>query len=883
MAGSSLSDVVLRGRAILREGRERCRRQHDAGSRGTQVSTLVSDLYDDLVLEVWNQACADHFGGETPAGVALVAHGGFGRRDLAPYSDADLMLIVRGRSTAVAEKLAQALTRDLVDIGLDVGFSLRTPREACSLSWSDPVIFTSLTESRFLAGSLKVFKRFFQSLRHGAVRRGGRLVRDLIEARREERNKWGDTNYLLTPNLKKSRGGLRDIQMIRWIGFARYGEVDLERLLKLGTLTDEDYRMLRRAYDFLIRLRNELHFREGRAQDVLDRTTQVVIANAWGYKGREGVLPVEAFMQQYFDVTRDVRYAARFFADDNRSRPLIGQIIERIRAKRIGADVLMGPTHIWVEASQLREFALSLPRILRFMSLANHNNRRIGHHTWQTIRKAMQERQPAPPDAESVGAFLSLLSRGGRLAPLLQRLHELRILDQLIPEFKRTRGLLQFNAYHKYTVDAHCIRAVEAATDFAEDPTAMGRRYRRLKDKTLLHLALLIHDIGKGYEEDHSIVGARIARKTGERLDLDASSIEILEWLVLKHLAVNTVAFRHDLNDPEIVISFAKEVGSIRRLELLIIHAVADLAAVGPDVLTDWKMKLIEDLYLRTRRYFETGDLDADQEELTDEIRHQVREYLGDERSAATSLALLKQIPLSMLRREKSEDLATQLIHVAAALDAGERTLCFAQYDPIASAMRYVVIFHQDDTRVGIFARVAGAFMSCGIGILRAEIVTLENIVWDEFWVDDPEYPDQPPPKRIQTVSSRVKQLLDSPETPLPPRKRKWSVGKKDDSKTVNVLPTKVDLDNETLDRFTILSLFAYDQSGLLYRVASALSDLNLVLHFAKIDTHLDQVADVFYLTEADGRQVDAKDRQAEVRAAVLAVISPDEKESQED
>ena len=313
MTGPSFSDAVLRCRERLKQGRERCKRQHDEGSRGIQVSTRVSDLYDELVLAVWNGACQQFFDGETPSGISLVAHGGFGRRDLAPFSDADLMLLATGRATADAEKIAKCLTRDLVDIGLDVGFSMRTPREACSLSWSDAVIFTSLTESRFLAGSYGVFKGFFEALRHGAMRRRSKLIRDVIEARKEERQKWGDTNYLLRPNVKKSRGGLRDIQMIRWIGFARYGEVDLEQSASArSALSEEDYRLIRRAYDHLIRLRNELHFREGRAQDVLDRPTQLAIAEAWAYKGIEGVLPVEVFMQEYFDVTRDVRYAARF-------------------------------------------------------------------------------------------------------------------------------------------------------------------------------------------------------------------------------------------------------------------------------------------------------------------------------------------------------------------------------------------------------------------------------------------------------------------------------------------------------------------------------------------------------------------------------------------
>jgi [protein-PII] uridylyltransferase len=631
--------------------------------------------------------------------------------------------------------------------------------------------------------------------------------------------------------------------------------------------------MIRRAYEFLIRLRNELHFRENRAQDVLDRPTQLEIADAWGYQGRDGMLPVEVFMQTYFDVTRDVRYVSRFFADDNRTRPWMRRSIERLTSKQIGEGIRMGSTHIWVVNSELERFAKDLPRVLRFMSLANHHNRRIAHRTWQTIRHAMFERELSRPDAESIGAFLSLMSRGARLAPLLRRLHELRIIEQLIPDFRRARGLLQFNAYHKFTVDEHCIRAVEVATDFAEDQSAMGRRYRRLKDKTLLHLALLIHDIGKGYDEDHCVVGARIARRTGERLDLDESSIEILEWLVLKHLVVNTVAFRHDLNDPEIVLAFAKEVGSIRRLELLIVHAVADLAAVGPGVLTDWKLKLIEDLYLRTRRFFETGDLQADHDEMVVEVREQIAQQMEDQPAESSCHTLLARAPLSMLRRGIPEDLARQFIDVGRALDQGEQSLCLSHYDPIPSATRYVVIHRQGDCRVGVFARVTGALMSCGLSILRAEIDTLGDVIWDEFWVNDPDFPEEPSSGRTQMVAERVKELLETPDAPLPPRRNTWSTSQGKRSDLVNVLPTKVDIDNDTLERYTILSFFAYDQTGLLYRIASKLSELNLELHFAKIDTHLDQVADVFYVTEADGNQLTETRRQTEVRDALLEIV----------
>ena len=361
---------------------------------------------------------------------------------------------------------------------------------------------------------------------------------------------------MLRPNVKRSRGALRDIQLIRWIGFARYGETDLERLVKLGAVPEEDYRQLRLAYAFLLRLRHELHFREKKSQDVLDRGMQMEIAEAWGYQGTEGVLPVEQFMQDYFEHTRNVRYASTFFVDDatesaaDSSLSWSDVFLEKIDERDShGADAYLGSDggsgELRIEpagCASLDEACQSAPST-GFLIV---HGRRFEMPCRTVIRRR--------PIRETIEEFLSLLSSPGRLAPLLRRLHELRIIEQLIPEFKRMRGLLQFNAYHKYTVDAHSIRAVEAATDLENDKHGMGRRYRRLDDKRLLHLALLIHDIGKGYEEDHCIVGARIAKKTAERLMLDPNSAETLEWLVLKHLVVNVIAFRHDLSDPQIVL-----------------------------------------------------------------------------------------------------------------------------------------------------------------------------------------------------------------------------------------------------------------------------------------------------------------------------------------
>ncbi|TWU26323.1 Bifunctional uridylyltransferase/uridylyl-removing enzyme [Novipirellula galeiformis] len=870
-ASTSLRPVVIRSRQRLREGRAKAQVQHESGSQGILVSAKLADLYDDIVLDVWSDAIEPWENDRAVSGLALVAHGGFGRRDLAPYSDADLMLLATRGSEHLAKRVAADLTRDLVDAGIVVGFSIRLINEACQLAWQDPVIFTSLTESRLLSGSLHVYSKYFNALRHGAMRRQNRLIRDCVAARREERRKWGETNYLLRPNVKRSRGGLRDIQLIRWMGFARYGETDLEKLVKLGGLPEEDYRVLRKAAEFLMRVRNELHFREKKSQDVLDRSLQMEIAKAWGYPGEEGKLPVEQFMQDYFENTRSVRYASAFFAEDSLTQPWIHHLLERVFSRTISEQIRMGPTHIWVPDAHLETFVSSLADVLRLMFLANQHRRRITHRTWQAIRQAMQERPPSIPSANSIGAFLSLMSSPGRLAELLRRLHELKIIEQFIPAFERTRGLLQFNAYHKYTVDVHCIRSVEAATDLEEQPTAMGRRYRRLKDKGLLHLALLIHDVGKGYEEDHCVVGARIALETAERLGLDRASTETLHWLVQQHLLVNVIAFRHDLSDPQIVLSFAAEVGSIRRLELLIVHAVADLQAVGPDVLTDWKLNLIEELYVRTRRYFDTGNLPGSEDDPEiDLIRADVQKRLRKKKAPESCFDLLQSLPLSLMTRSEPEPLADQLRDVIEQLSSKNESICLACFDPVFSAMRYTVVRRESHQSIGTFARATGAFTTAGLSILRAQIETVgEDLAWDDFWVSDPLYPECPPAGRVEEIRERVRTLLDSPDQPLPAHPRRWSTRNREGDQ-VNVLPTKVRFDNDTVDRFTIVSVFAYDEVGLLYRVASAFADQNVVLHFAKIDTHLDQVADVFYVSERDGSKVLDPDRMARIENALL-------------
>lgn len=875
----SLAPATLRYRDQLSAGRDRIEARFRTGLPSFQTATALSDLYDQIVTAVYDQsieqAKLDGIKPQHLGRLALVAHGGYGRRDLSPYSDADLMLLTPRVTASGAAPIAGALVRDLTDANMDVGFSVRTPAEACSLAWADPKIYTSLTESRLLCGDASTYRRFFDAFRSGAKRRWKGLNARAILTRREERRKWGETIYLLRPNVKRSRGALRDIQLVRWLGFATYGQTDLAHLYRLGALSSEDLETLRRAHGFMLRLRHELHFRARRSQDILDRPTQMEIARDWGYQGKVGVLPVEDFMQDYFEHSRGVRYVSAFFDDDNRARSRTAQAVERVLSRRIDDKIRMGPTHIWVVPKHLDAFATNLPDVLRLMQLANENRRRIAHPSWQAIRLAMQDRRVSKLDPESISSFLRLLSQPGRLAPLLRRLHELRIIEQLIPAMRRCRGLLQFNAYHQYTVDAHCIGAVEAATEFSEQDSAMGRRYDRIKDKTLLHLALLIHDLGKGYEEDHSEVGRRIAGEVADAFQLEQSQKETLMWLIHKHLLMNTVAFRHDLNDPDVVHDFAAEVGSVGRLELLLVHSVADLIAVGPDVLSDWKMKLIEDLYLRTRRYFETGNLPGENDPELDIQRQEILSLIESSGGDQSALDLVNELPLSLLRHRGSNEIAEELIEVGRWLGEEKGCYCAGLIEPGGGAVRYNVVVRQGGRRIGTFARITSALYACGLTIRRANIETVgEDLLWDSFWVGDPDFADQPPDHRIEKVCNVIRRAINEPDAPLPAVRQTWKTKGHSEPDSVHVLPTKIIFDNDTFDHQTILSLFTYDRPGMLSEIAKALFANDLSIQFAKIDTHLDQIADVFYLTDSSGNPILESDYQQQIREAMLHVIN---------
>ena len=870
--GLRLRPAVLTAREELAAGREKLRRQHQRGSPGVQLCARLTDLFDGVVLHLYRAAVEDLGGDSSMPPTVLVAHGGYGRRDVAPFSDVDLMLLHPPRLEAVAAPLAQRLVQDLGDAGLELGFSVRTVRECCAMAVRDTAVFTTLAEARFLIGSASLYTRFAAQFRALALRRSRMLIARIDEARRQERRNYGDTVYLQKPNIKRSNGALRDLQTVRWVGFARYGVAEPQSLLREGALTREDFDVLRDAREFLLRLRNEMHFFAGRAQDVLDRDEQVRLAERLRYDGDDVVRPVEKFMRDYFEHTSAVRYAVTHFLATARFRSNPMTALHFVFSRSVDEGYFRhGPFQVGATRLGLEQLPGNLNLVLRLLELSNLFSKRIDHRTWRAIRADMMARDRVELTAAATDRFLSLISRLSPLGDNLRRLHELRVLEKLVPPLMHARNRVQFNEYHKYTVDEHSIRAVECATEFESDPGTLGDAYRGLKEKRTLHLALLLHDLGKGYPGDHSVVGARLARETAQHLRLASGEIDTLEFLVFAHLRMSHLAQQKDLNDQRVIVDFAVEVGSVERLQMLFVLTCADLAAVGPGVLNRWKQDLITELYLRTREHL-AGGLDAPRfKQRLDALRDQIQILIPESRDSAQWTGQIARLPAGYLLSASPVGLAEELRKLR---DLPSREIVtWASWDSQTETVQFTVGAHETITP-GIFHRLTGVLTSCGLGILRAEIHTLEeHLVLDRFHVQDQDCQGEPPPERLAEIQQRLQRALIHPTDRPPVFRRVWQ-----DRQTANAaiaqLPTQVRFDNSTSDHYTLVTVFAYDRLGLLYAISRTLYEVRLSVSVAKIGTYLDQVVDVFQVTDPAGNKVTAVHELEKIRARLFAAIA---------
>lgn len=864
---------VLDARRRLAEGRRELERRHRAGCSGLVLCAGVAELRDRVLCDLFQAALRDlvRGGPSCPASeVALAACGGYGRRDVAPFSDVDLMLLHAPEAAEQVAPLAERLVRDVFDAGLVLGHSVRTPAEACRMAVADPTICTSLIDARLLAGSERLFRQFVEPFRDRVSGRARALITAIERARRQERARYGETVYLLEPNVKKSRGGLRDLQLVRWIGLVRYGAAEPERLHSLGVLSEADLESIARAGDFLLRLRNELHFHAGRASDVLDRAEQLRIADEFGYAPAAGILTVEQFMRDYFRHTGRASYAVHRFVAKALASDRAARLVTAAFGHRVEGGVRVGPAGLVATPQGLEPLRGNLSEIMRLVALANLYDKPIAPSTWEVIRREAA-RLPDSLPGEARRRFLSLLGHPARLGPLLRDLHDAGILERFIPQYAHARGLLQFNQYHKFTVDEHCIRAVECATELAADTGPVGRVYRRIAPKHLLHLALLIHDLGKGYPDDHRQMGLKIAAETAGRLGLEERETDVLCFLVHKHLLMNHLAFRRDTGDERLVVRFAVQVGTPELLQMLYVLSACDFAAVGPGVWDGWKCEILTDLYHRTMQHLAGDSPATDPEAGLQQRRRAVAAGLGPKADVPWFARQLQSLPNSYLGTTEPEQVAADLQILYRLPPSGATAT--GHYLPQAETVQFTVATCEE-IAPGVFHRLTGALTSHGLQIRSAEINTLpDGLILDRFWVHDPDYAGEPPRERLEEVNRALVQSLRATSRP-PTFRRTWQVG---GHRRVfsPAAKTQVNADNSTSNRYTIFDIFTHDRAGLLYEIARTLFELGLSVSRARIGTHLDQVVDVFYVTDREGNKVEDEGRLQEIRGRLLEVVEP--------
>ena len=604
-----MSELLSSLREHLHEQRAAIRELHNRKLAGPQTSAKLATLTDTVVQRLFDATLTklgDRQADSLRGDIALVGLGSYARRQCSAYSDVDLMILHKNQKQDEIASQLRPLTQGVFDVGLQLGHSVRTPNEAVQLARTDAVICTSLIDARLLLGNRELFETFRSGFEAMVRKNSKSLCRTFLDARRDERDQYGETLYLLEPHVKRSRGGIRDMNLLRWLGFAEHGISDPDRLHLAGALSKLDYRRLQLARDYLLRLRNEMHFHAGSSHDLLNRAEQMRIAEWLGHTHRAGLLPVEHFMRDYFRHTNHIWQLVRRRAASMQVVSTVTRVLEPMLGRKVDGNFHVGMKQVSATSSGLSKLKEDMGEVLRLVHLSATEGKHIEHSTWSALILA------APEFSEDVSddvrrQFYELLADSATIGEVLRVLHELGYLEKIIPAMKHVRCLLQFNQYHKFTVDEHSLRAVRKATEFADRQDALGEAYREVADHRVLHLALLLHDLGKGFEEDHSEVGKRIAEETTALLKLDAQTCADVAFLVHKHLVMSHLTFRRDTSDEQLIRNFAEEIGTIERLRTLFVLTCADLAAVGPGVLNDWKIDLLADVFTRAVQCLEDG------------------------------------------------------------------------------------------------------------------------------------------------------------------------------------------------------------------------------------------------------------------------------------
>jgi [protein-PII] uridylyltransferase len=876
--GQRAGEVSVAARTYLAEAREFLRARHAAGESGRNVNRAHSDLIDGLVRRLFELSEAQYLneGGDGPSEFCVVAVGGYARREMSIHSDVDLLCLYRDHVTPYVKAVAERLQTWLWDAQVTLGGAVRTLNDTISLARGDATVATSLLAPRFLAGSGMLFHQFTRMVQDRLLDRPEAFIKGLIEATGARHTRYGDSLYLLQPNVKDGAGGLRDYHAAWWaMQAALPGTRNRSDLLHQGLLTHQEMSGMVDALDFLWRVRNELHLFVGRKHDQMSFDLQEHIAQAFGYEGEgsEG-LPVEGLMRDYYRHARNVLNSSSLVMEQCLAR-VAKPRRRRVRDVEDGLRVTDGQLEI-PHALQLRRDPLLL---LRAFAVAQRHDVPLTRKARRLIRENLDligdayRRDPA-----AVAIFFDILRAERRVTRTLLAMNEVGLLARFLPEWDHIVNRWQHVMYHTYTVDVHSIFLVEEVRrlwkgDFEKELPALTQLVRDEEDLVPLILGCLMHDIGKGFGGDHSPKGAVLARTCLERIGASEELIDTVEFLVREHLVMSHIAQRRDLSDPRLVLEFARTVGSRSRLRLLYLLTVVDIRASSKKAWTEWKGSLLQELFEKTSELLETGADDMERAMELFERRVETRRATATEelRKEGVDEGLVEQYFDLIPQRYFISHTPTQIArHARVATEHRGDRLFTHGIREMRGEFTEFILYTRDAH--GLYSNVAGVLSAHNMNILGAHVYTTrDGMALEVYRVTTP--PGDEPARelawqeflaslaRVLSGEISVAELLRRRGRPIslaPPSPRQ---------------PEAVDISNEESDFYTIVDVLANDRIGLLHDLTRTIAEHGYEVYISKAGKVLDQISDTFYLKDAEGRKISDEGAIDALRRDLLAAI----------
>jgi [protein-PII] uridylyltransferase len=879
--------ILARLTALVADARADAERRLNADGGGRACAARLSQFQDALIHLIYDYTAAHVYQPLNPADpdqISVVATGGYGRGLLSRGSDIDLLFLLPAKQTAWGESVVEYMLYMLWDLRFKVGHATRTIEQCVKLANADMTIRTALLDARLIFGDQALFDGFTRRFASDVVAGTARAFIDAKLAERGERHKRsGESRYKVEPNVKDGKGGLRDLHTLHWLAKYIHGESPGEDGAVSRVFSEDEMATFRNSEDFLWTVRCHLHFVTGRAEERLTFDLQPQLAKRLNYQDRRGLKAVERFMRHYFLVAKDVGeltavLCAGLEVQQLKASPSVAHMLNPLnwrtrRRVRTRTEFRIENGRLTVHDAQV--FQRDPVNLIRYFREVEETKAFLHPDAARLMRASLRlidDRVRTDPEANRI--FLDLLTSETDAEDALRRMNEAGVLGRFVPEFGKVVSMMQYNMYHHYTVDEHLLRTVGelarfehgAAADAMPLSTAL---IKQIQSRRVLYVAAFLHDIAKGMDGDHSILGAAIARRLCPRFGLTAAETETVAWLIEQHLTMSNTAQSRDLSDPKTIRAFADVVQSPERLKLLLLLTAADIRAVGPGAWNGWKGQLLRTLYYETEPLVAGGHTVVAAHERAQSAQAEFRKALtiAAPKLSADAFAA-RAYPDYWLRTETKKQVAhAQLL---AAMESAKKNLSVDVQADAFTAVTELTVMAPNHPR--LLALFAGACAAAGANIVGAHIsTTRDGTAIDTFLLQRAFEHDNDEVRRGQRIGDMIGKLLKGEQWPA--RLLSKTPPVRTGTASFNV-PPEVLIDNALSDQFTVIEVAGLDRPGLLYELTSAISDLNLDITSAHITTFGEKAVDVFYVTDLTNKKITSPSRIAQIRDRLVVTLS---------